>query len=95
MLGSLMLCLKGMRRMMFQLSGFYYKGFYKGSIRVPLKGSCKGFYKGSLRVPSKGSKKRGASTISTQQEARLQACRLWVSGLGLRAEDLGFWVIRV
>ena len=94
MLGSLVLYLKGMRRMMFQLSGFYYKGFYKGSIRVPLKGSFKGFYKGSLRVPLKGSLK-GASTISTQQEARLQACRLWVSGLGLRAEDLGFWVIRV
>ena len=27
MLGSLILYLKGMRIMMFQLSGFYYKGF--------------------------------------------------------------------
>ena len=31
-LGSLILYLKGMRRMMFQLSGFYYKGLrVKGS----------------------------------------------------------------
>ena len=27
MLGSLVIFLKGIRRMMFQLSGFYYKGF--------------------------------------------------------------------
>ena len=40
MLGSLILYLKGMRIMMFQLSSFYY--------RVPLKGSLKGFYKGSI-----------------------------------------------
>ena len=29
MLGSLILYLKGMRRMMFQLSGFYYRGHSK------------------------------------------------------------------
>ena len=30
MLGSLILCLKGMRIMMFQLSGFYYRRTHKG-----------------------------------------------------------------
>ena len=39
-LGSLILYLMGMRRMIFQLSGFY--------CRVPLKRSLKGFYKGSI-----------------------------------------------
>ena len=59
MLGSLMLYLKGMRRMIFQLSGFYY--------RVPLKGSLKGFYKGSIigfyKDPFKGTLQFLASTI--------------------------------
>ena len=32
MLGSPILYLKGMRAIMFQLSGFYYKGSLKGSI---------------------------------------------------------------
>ena len=30
MLGSLIIFLKGMRRMMFQLSGFYCRGSFKG-----------------------------------------------------------------
>ena len=49
MLGSLILYLKGMRIMMFQLSGFYYrvplKGFLQGSLGIlgiPLKGSILG-----------------------------------------------------
>ena len=41
MLGSLIIFLRGRRRTMFQLSGFYYKGFFKASFRaakrVPLR----------------------------------------------------------
>ena len=36
MLGSLIIFLKGMRRMMFQLSGFYYNPSKPYSIRKPL-----------------------------------------------------------
>ena len=32
MLGALIVYLKGMRRMMFQLSGFYYKSLEKGRL---------------------------------------------------------------
>ena len=48
MLGSLILYLKGMRIMMFQLSGFHYKGSFKGSFHGCFKGSlycvCGFFY---------------------------------------------------
>ena len=55
MLGSLILYLKAMRILMFQLSGFYYKGlrcpFFSvvlSLIRVPLTGTCPGLVEGSL-----------------------------------------------
>ena len=34
MLGSLILYLKGMRRMMFQLSGFYYSTAHSSAVRL-------------------------------------------------------------
>ena len=38
LLGSLILYLKGMRILMFQLSGIYYKGSYKTSFKGSYKG---------------------------------------------------------
>ena len=54
-LGSLILYLKGMRLMMFQLSGFYCKGIYKGSFTGIYTGSFKGIYKGAFTRIYKGS----------------------------------------
>ena len=55
MLGSLILYLKGMRIMMFQLSGFYCKGIYKETFTGIYTGSFKGIYKGAFTGIYKGS----------------------------------------
>ena len=50
MLGFPLLYFKGMRLMMFQLSGFYYRGLNRWG-RVPFQGVWKDYYQGS-NVPT-------------------------------------------
>ena len=49
MLGSPILYLKGMRILMFKLSGFYYRGLHD-KYRIALKASIKDFRRAAIRV---------------------------------------------
>ena len=84
MLGSLIIYLKGMRRMMFQLSGFYYK-FLSLNHEIP-------HTKHTSCAPQARCRNGILKALQALRGPGLRALGFRVWGLGVRVQRLGFGV---